>query len=182
MNLIIATSQSSLTVFNVVVPLVAALIGGGFALLGTLIQGKITEKHADKSRRRDLSIESARKVDIQLVELQRLVFDQGYYDAHGFDNAAYEKIALICIDMELHGRYIDDNDLQESITEATKFLRPYGEFEELTGDTITGVVRNIALWLKPMIQAHITGDELPQEPAFVDTYRTAYKQAKDKWE
>lgn len=179
---ILETSPPNDPVMDALIPFGSAFIGGFLALLGALLQGYLVERHAKKARRRELSVESARNVDIQLVKLQHLIRDQGYLDAHGFDQAAYEQIALITADMELHRRYIDDSDLQESIKEATEFLHPYGGFEDLTGDTPTGVVRNITRGLRPMIQSHVLDKEPPPEPSYVDTYRKAHAEARDKWE
>lgn len=183
MNLFLATatSQISITVFNAVVPLVAALIGGGFALLGTLIQGKITEKHAEQARKRHLSVESARKVDIQLMELEYVLRDHADHDIRTFDKAGFEKIASISTKMQLHRRYITDKELQQSIHEATQFLRPATRYEDFADETFIGVTANIIRWLTPMIQAHIMNEELPPEPSYVQTYRDAYEEAATLW-
>lgn len=174
-------SHSSSTLSDFIVPLIAALIGGGFVLLGTWLQGRKAEQHAEKTRKRDLSVESARKVDIQLIELEYVLRDHTDHDLRTFDKAGFEKIASISTEMQLHRRYITDKRLQQSIHEATQFLRPATRFEDFANETFIEVTRNIVRWLAPMLQSHIMNEELPLEPSYVQTYRDAYDEAREIW-
>lgn len=180
-SFILAASQSSITAFNVLVPLLSALLGGLFVLWGTVIQSRAAERHAKQARKRDLSVESARKVDIQLHELEHVLTSHEDYSTRDLDNDAYEPIVSICAAMELHAGYIDDDSLQRAVHEAGQFLRPK-EFTVSPDETTIRVTKNIIDWLRPMIQAHTKDAELPSEPPYVETYRQAYEEGRHRWE
>ena len=180
--MILVASQSSVTFTDFIVPLAATIIGGVLAFLGSLFQSKRAERQTKEARRRELSIESARNLDIQLLELEHVLHDYVDYQKRSLKTGAYEKIALICTALELHRRYIDDDQIQQAVSEAILFLNPNNMFDISPDESTATVTKKIIKWLRPMIQAHIIDETLPPEPEYIETYRLAYKDGKQREE
>lgn len=182
MSLIIATSQDVMIYKDVIVPFGSAFLGGLLAVLAGVIQGALAAKHAKEARKKELSVESARNVDTQLLELEHIMYTYTDSTTGHLKSDGIEKIASRCTEMELHRRYIDDATIQQAVREAVQFLRPDSPFDASPGESTATVIKSIIRWLRPMLEAHVMDRALPPEPAYVQSYRDAYEDAKARWD
>ncbi|WP_454810603.1 hypothetical protein [Paenarthrobacter nitroguajacolicus] len=163
-------------------PLIGALVGGGITLLATHITFKRTGKATIATERRKLSHDSAREITTQLAVATGIGRQHRKYDSLDLTKEGRDLLAECVAIMEHHTRYIDDEVLHASVDEAIEFLRPPPQFEDYLGKSVPVIIYDLQIWLGPMVQSHVRGEQMPEEPDFITHYRSAYELVDERWE
>ncbi|MDQ0664695.1 hypothetical protein QFZ35_003193 [Arthrobacter ulcerisalmonis] len=162
-------------------PAIGPVAGGALTLIGGYFASKRTDKAARATERRKLSHDSAREVVSQLGAASGIARRNRVSGSFQLTEAGNDQLMDCCSTMEHHARYIDDAKLQEAVTEAIGFLRPPPEFEEYLGKSVSRIVYDVQQWIPPMVQAHIMGKPMPDEPDFLPAYRSTFEEVEDNW-
>jgi hypothetical protein len=169
-------------IFKMIQPFIGALIGGGVTLAATQITFRNTNKSTIATERRKLSHDSAREITSQLAVAAGIARRHRERDSLDLTPEGQNELADCVTAMEHHARFLSDSVLQASVDEAVDFLRPPPEFELHLGRSVQGIIYDLQRWLVPMVQSHILGDAMPDEPAFLKNYRDTYAIAEEVWD